>query len=99
LREQREGRGQSDLAPLGEARANRFNGDAAGPCPQAAAPGLHRFDSWDLADLRRVIDWTPSSAHGSCTASIPPSSTTPSRQGARSLFHDAEALLDQIIDG
>jgi 5-methyltetrahydrofolate--homocysteine methyltransferase len=100
LREQREGRGQSDLAPLGEARANRFNGDATGPAPRPLHPGLHRFDSWDLADLRRVIDWTPFfrawELHGVYPAILDDPIVG---KEARSLFHDAEALLDQIIDG
>lgn len=100
LREQREGRGQSDLAPLAEARANRFNGDAAGRAPRPLRPGLHNFDSWNLADLRRVIDWTPFfrawELHGVYPAILDDPVVG---KEARSLFHDAETMLDQIIEG
>jgi 5-methyltetrahydrofolate--homocysteine methyltransferase len=100
LREQREGRGQSDLAPISEARANRFQGDPAGPAPKPLRPGLHHFDSWDLADLRRVIDWTPFfrawELHGVYPAILDDPIVG---KEARSLFHDAEAMLDQIIEG
>ncbi|WP_300973809.1 methionine synthase [Sphingomonas sp. LHG3406-1] len=99
LREQREGRGQSDLSPLAEARANRFDGDSAGPAPRPLRPGLHRFDAWDLADLRRVIDWTPFfrawELHGVYPAILDDPIVG---KEARNLFHDAEAMLDRIID-
>jgi 5-methyltetrahydrofolate--homocysteine methyltransferase len=100
LREQREGRGQSDLATLAEARANRFDGDAAGPAAKPLRPGLHTFDKWDLADLRRVIDWTPFfrawELHGVYPAILDDPVVG---KEARSLFHDAETMLDQIIEG
>jgi 5-methyltetrahydrofolate--homocysteine methyltransferase len=100
LREQREGRGQSDLATLAEARANRFDANAAGPAPKPLRPGLHTFSSWDLADLRRVIDWTPFfrawELHGIYPAILDDPVVG---KEARSLFHDAETMLDQIIEG
>jgi 5-methyltetrahydrofolate--homocysteine methyltransferase len=99
LREQREGRGQSDLATIEEARANRFRGEAAGPSPEPLHPGLHRFDSWDLADLRKVIDWTPFfrawELHGNYPAILDDDVVG---KEARSLFHDAEDMLDKIIE-
>ncbi|GAA4011318.1 methionine synthase [Sphingomonas swuensis] len=99
LREQREGRGQSDLSPLAEARRNRFDGDSAGPMPRPRAPGLHRFDQWDLADLRQVIDWTPFfrawELHGTYPAILDDAVVG---KEARTLFHDAEAMLDRIIE-
>lgn len=100
LREQREGRGQSDLASIAEARANRFDGDMAGPSPAPLRPGLHRFDNWDLADLRRVIDWTPFFRAWELHGTYPSILDDPIvGKEARSLFHDAEAMLDQIIEG
>ena len=100
LREQREGRGQSDLSPIGEARINRFQGDSAGPAPEPLHPGLHRFEAWDLADLRRVIDWTPFfrawELHGTYPAILDDPVVG---KEARSLFHDAEDMLDRIIEG
>lgn len=99
LREQREGRGQSDLADLADARANRFDGDAAGPSPKPLRPGIHRFDSWNLADLRKVIDWTPFfrawELHGVYPAILDDEVVG---KEARTLFHDAEAMLDRIIE-
>jgi 5-methyltetrahydrofolate--homocysteine methyltransferase len=99
LREQREGRGQSDLAPITEARANRFPGDPAGPAPKPLRPGVHRFDSWDLADLRQVIDWTPFfrawELHGVYPAILDDPIVG---KEARSLFRDAEDMLDRIIE-
>lgn len=99
LREQREGRGQSDLATIDEARANRLNGDAAGPSPKPLRPGIHRFDEWSLADLRRVIDWTPFfrawELHGVYPAILDDEVVG---KEARNLFHDAEAMLDRIIE-
>jgi 5-methyltetrahydrofolate--homocysteine methyltransferase len=99
LREQREGRGQSDLAPIAEARANRLKGDDAGPSPRPLRPGLHHFKGWSLADLRQVIDWTPFfrawELHGTYPAILDDSVVG---KEARSLFHDAETLLDRIIE-
>ena len=99
LREQREGRGQNELASLAEARANAFDGAAAGPAPAPLRPGLHRFDGWDLADLRQLIDWTPFfrawELHGTYPAILDDAVVG---KEARSLFHDAEAMLDRIID-
>jgi 5-methyltetrahydrofolate--homocysteine methyltransferase len=99
LREAREGRGQSELATLEEARANRFAGDPAGPSPRPRRAGLHRFEAWDLADLRRVIDWTPFfrawELHGTYPAILDDPVVG---KEARSLFHDAEAMLDRIIE-
>jgi 5-methyltetrahydrofolate--homocysteine methyltransferase len=99
LREQREGRGQSDLASLAEARANRLRGDSAGPAPRPRQPGLHGFEAWDLADLRSVIDWTPFfrawELHGTYPAILDDKVVG---KEARTLFHDAEDMLDRIID-
>ncbi len=99
LREQREGRAQSDLAPIGDARANRFRGEAAGPAPKPLRPGLHRFDQWDLADLRRVIDWTPFFRAWELHGTFPAILDDPVvGKEARTLFHDAEDMLDRIIE-
>ncbi|MDD3797635.1 MAG: dihydropteroate synthase, partial [Novosphingobium sp.] len=59
VREAREGKGQSDLLSLAEARANAFKPDLADKAPAPAHPGLHVFADWGLADLRQHIDWTP----------------------------------------
>ena len=59
VREAREGKGQSALLSLAEARANGFAADMADKAPPPAQPGLHVFADWDLADLRACFDWTP----------------------------------------
>lgn len=98
LRESREGRGASDLATLGEARANRFDGNAAGPAPVPMQPGLHRFDGWSLEDLRRCIDWTPFFRAWELAGTFPAILDDPVvGKEARTLFIDAEQMLDRII--
>ncbi len=98
LRISREGRGKGDLASLAEARANRFNGDMTGPAPQPLHPGLHRFDGWDLADLRRTIDWTPFFRAWELAGNYPAILDDPIvGTSARGLWVDAENMLDRII--
>ena len=59
VRDVREGKGQSALLPLADARSNAFVADMSDKPPPPEQPGLHVFDDWDLADLADVIDWTP----------------------------------------
>ncbi len=67
--------------------------------PSRSVPGIHRFDAWSLADLRQVIDWTPFfrawELHGVYPAILDDAVVG---KEARSLFHDAEAMLDRIIE-
>jgi 5-methyltetrahydrofolate--homocysteine methyltransferase len=62
-------------------------------------PGIHHFEAWDLADLRRVIDWTPFfrawELHGVYPAILDDPIVG---KEARNLFHDAEDMLDRIIE-
>ena len=99
VRVKRAGRGKTDLVPIEKARANGFAADMAGKAPPPKQPGLHVFDDWDLADLREVIDWTPFfrswELAGNYPAILDDSVVGPS---ARSLFDDAQKMLDQIID-
>ncbi|WP_205479018.1 methionine synthase [Sphingomonas arenae] len=98
LRESREGRGASDLATLEEARANRFDGDAARPAPTPLQPGVHCFESWSLEDLRRCIDWTPFFRAWELAGTFPAILDDPVvGKEARTLFIDAEQMLDRII--
>src|SRR5205085_11878886 len=48
----RENKGQNDLAPLAEARANAFPYDATQKPPAPRQPGTHVFEDWPLDDLR-----------------------------------------------
>src|SRR3546814_876246 len=59
VRDAREGRTQSELLSLDEARANFYDAFFADKAPTPAHPGVHAFKDWPLADLREYIDWTP----------------------------------------
>ena len=95
----RAGKGQSALLSLKEARANAFQPDLSDQPAPPAKPGLHVFDDWSLADLREVIDWTPFfrawELHGNYPAILKDDVVG---ESARSLFADAQEMLDKIID-
>jgi 5-methyltetrahydrofolate--homocysteine methyltransferase len=98
LRKSRERSGQSQLAKLDEARANGFAFDPAGQAPPPAYPGLHHFGEWPVADLRASIDWTPFFRAWELAGTYPAILDDPVvGESARSLFKDANAMLDQII--
>ena len=98
VRETREGKGQNALATLEDARANAFPADMHLRPPAPVEPGLHRFDDWDLADLRSVIDWTPFFRAWELAGNYPAILTDHVvGESATSLFADANAMLDTII--
>ena len=98
VREAREGKGQSELLPLAEARANGFKADMALKPPAPAKPGLHVFADWDLADLRQCIDWTPFFRAWELAGTYPAIlDDEVVGESARNLFADAQAMLDQIV--
>ena len=98
LRKSRERSGQSELAPLADARANGFAFDPAGQPPAPAYPGLHHFGEWPLADLRASIDWTPFFRAWELAGTYPAILDDPVvGESARSLFNDAQAMLEQLI--
>jgi 5-methyltetrahydrofolate--homocysteine methyltransferase len=98
VRDARAGKGQSELLPLADARANGFVADMALKASPAARPGLHVFDDWDLADLRDCIDWTPFfrawELHGTFPAILDDEIVG---ESARNLYADAQAMLDTIV--
>jgi 5-methyltetrahydrofolate--homocysteine methyltransferase len=98
LRDARAGKGQSDLLPLAEARANAFRLDVAQKPPPPAQPGLHVFADWDLARLRDFIDWTPFFRAWELYGNYP-AILTDEVVGATAtqLFADANAMLERII--
>ncbi|KQM22151.1 methionine synthase [Novosphingobium sp. Leaf2] len=99
VREARANKGQSDLLPLAEARANRFPADFALKPGAPAQPGLHVFEAWDLADLAEVIDWTPFFRAWELAGNYPAILTDDVvGESATSLFADAQAMLARIID-
>ncbi|MBV1917348.1 MAG: methionine synthase [Sphingomonadaceae bacterium] len=98
VREAREGKGQSDLLPLEEARENSFKPDMADKAPAPAKPGLHLFEEWDLADLRETFDWTPFFRAWELAGTFPAILTDKVvGESARNLHADAQAMLDTII--
>ncbi|KQM66897.1 MULTISPECIES: methionine synthase [unclassified Sphingomonas] len=98
VRVARAGKGQSDLAPIAEARANAFVVDFAQKPAAPAKPGRHVFEDWDLADLRDYIDWTPFFRAWELAGNFPAILTDAVvGESATSLFEDAQAMLDRII--
>ncbi len=98
LREARAGRGHSELATLAEARANGFDGRGEGPAPAPLHPGVHVFESWPLEHLRDAIDWTPFFRAWELAGNYPAIlDDAVVGESARSLFADAQDMLDRII--
>ena len=99
VRIKRANKGQSDLMPLAEARANAFVADMDEKPAAPAKPGLHVFDHWSLADLRETIDWTPFfrawELHGNYPAILEDEVVG---ESARALWSDAQAMLDRIVE-
>jgi 5-methyltetrahydrofolate--homocysteine methyltransferase len=98
VRVARAGKGQSDLSPLADARANAFVADFAQKPAAPVKPGRHVFDDWDLADLRTYIDWTPFFRAWELAGNYPAILTDEVvGESASSLFEDAQAMLDRVI--
>jgi 5-methyltetrahydrofolate--homocysteine methyltransferase len=98
LRQTRSRSGQNELATLDEARANAFHFDPEGMVPPPKRPGLHHFGEWPLRDLRASIDWTPFFRAWELAGNYPAILDDPVvGESARSLFDDAQAMLDRII--
>jgi 5-methyltetrahydrofolate--homocysteine methyltransferase len=99
VRDAREGKGQSELIPIATARANGFVADMAMKPADPLRPGIHVYDDWDLADLRELIDWTPFfrawELHGNYPAILTDEVVG---ESARSLWADAQKMLDKIVD-
>jgi 5-methyltetrahydrofolate--homocysteine methyltransferase len=98
IRISRERSGHSELATLAEARANGLAFDPTGKAPPPQFPGLHHFGEWPLKDLKASIDWTPFFRAWELAGTYPSILDDPVvGESARSLFKDAQAMLDQII--
>jgi len=98
VREAREGKGQSDLLALEDARANSFKADMAMKAPAPASPGMHIFEDWDLADLRECFDWTPFFRAWELAGTYPSIlKDEVVGESASALFEDAKAMLERII--
>ncbi|HVI05740.1 MAG TPA: vitamin B12 dependent-methionine synthase activation domain-containing protein, partial [Sphingomicrobium sp.] len=98
LRISRQRSGQSELSSLVEARANAPRFDPLGQARAPQYPGLHHFGDWPLSDLRASIDWTPFFRAWELAGTYPAILDDPIvGESARSLFKDAQAMLDQIM--
>jgi 5-methyltetrahydrofolate--homocysteine methyltransferase len=98
LRQARSRSGQSELSTLEDARANCFRYDPSGQAPAPRYPGLQQFGEWPLADLRASIDWTPFFRAWELAGNYPQILDDPVvGESARSLFNDAQKMLDRII--
>lgn len=99
IRVARAGKTAKPLATLEEARANAFELDEALKPPAPRRPGVHTYDDWDLADLRKYIDWTPFFRAWELHGNYPDILTDPVvGESATNLFADAQAMLDKIVD-
>jgi 5-methyltetrahydrofolate--homocysteine methyltransferase len=99
IRVARSGKEKSALLSLAEARANAFAPDFADKAPPPARPGLHVFADWNLADLRPYFDWTPFFRAWELAGTFPAIlDDAIVGRSARSLFEDAQAMLDRIVE-
>jgi len=100
VRERHKSRGTGkQLVPLKKARAQRYTCDwQAYEAPTPRAPGLTVFDDYDLAELRRYIDWSPFFNAWELAGKYP-AILTDEVVGAQAteLFNDAQAMLDRIV--
>ena len=70
----------------------------AGQARGRRSPGLHQFGEWPLDDLQASIDWTPFFRAWELAGNYPAIlDDAVVGESARSLFDDAQAMLDQII--
>ena len=85
---------------LQEARDNALKIDFGGY--EAKTPtfiGTRVFDQWSLAELADYIDWTPFFQTWELKGQYPAILDDPKQgEAARSLFADAQAMLEKIID-
>jgi len=98
VRVARAGRSQSELVPIQTARDNAFEADMNLKPPTPKQPGVHVFRDWDLNALREIIDWTPFFRAWELAGNYPAILEDKIvGESARSLFADAQAMLDKII--
>jgi len=98
IREKRLARPKVDrLVDLAAARANKAKLDFSA-CVPPKQPGRHVFESYDLAELRETIDWTPFFRTWELAGTYPAIlDDAVVGESARALKADADAMLDQII--
>jgi 5-methyltetrahydrofolate--homocysteine methyltransferase len=99
MRDVRAGKEATVLLSLEDARANGFKTDFSDKPAPPEQPGVHVFEDWDLADLVSVFDWTPFFRAWELAGNFPAILDDPVvGESARSLYADALAMLEKIID-
>jgi len=99
---ERRARGSSRTPPvsLADARSNAFSPPwSAENISRPAKPGLHVFDDIVLAELIPLIDWTPFFQTWEMQGRYPDILEDADKgEVARSLFADAQGMLEQIVE-
>ena len=99
VRVAREGKGQSELLSIADARANGFSADFSQKPGAPLQPGLHVFEDWDLTQLVETFDWTPFFRAWELAGTYPAIlDDDVVGESARSLFADAKAMLARIVE-
>ena len=85
--------------PLEKARANALKLDfTSAPPVKPPVLGIQVLDDYDLADLVPFIDWTPFFQSWELTGRYPAILSDPAvGEAARSLFADAQAMLEKMV--
>jgi 5-methyltetrahydrofolate--homocysteine methyltransferase len=102
LREAREaaGGGEAKLMPLSAARSRREQIDLAKVAPAPSFLGTRVFEDYPLADLVERIDWTPFFQTWELRGVYPKILSDPTvGEQATSLYNDARAMLDELVNG
>jgi len=97
---QSSGRKRKPLVSIDQARDNAFQCDWDAYAPETPRqPGLHVIEDWPLAELVDYIDWTPFFQSWELKGRYPDILEDKTiGEAARSLFHDAQAMLEQIVN-
>jgi len=101
IRVKYENRDKSDnQVSINEARANKFQIEWKNYIPEAPKfKGLKTFENYDLSDLVERIDWTPFFRTWELAGNYPAILTDKVvGESATELFHDAEVMLQKIVD-
>jgi 5-methyltetrahydrofolate--homocysteine methyltransferase len=92
------GREAKARTPIDQARANKFSINWS-ETPKPTFLGTRTFAPYDLAELRKTIDWTPFFASWDLVGRFPDIlQDDVVGEAARTLYADAAAILDRIVD-
>ena len=99
LRERHAIKHDRPMTTLEDARANRTPIEWEGYHPPAPRqPGTHVLEDYDIAELREYVDWQPFFNAWEMKGKFPDILHNPTTgETARSLYEDAQQMLDRII--